>query len=380
MDASEFTIGDYKFESFHEYRDGQEDLKKIEVINSELDVQDPQVAVRLYNLIRKGDITFKTAIGDDFSAHIADIVAEKSQGFIEEDESERDEVVSRIHYQRVAGVAVAAIAVALFVVVGIREFSDLYETRKLANLQNSVGKDETSSSVSSGDGPGYQRKSGENSAGNKTDASATDPFVHDTSIDPSTLTVLPEYVDAYSQNSDMVGWLEIPDTVINYPVMQMADDNEYYLNHDFEKKDNSSGTLFVDYRSDVVNPTTNTIVYGHNMKNDTMFGCIDNYLEEEYYKNHKTVNFDTIYEKREYEVVAVCLAEVAYQDENSYRYYNFIQASNQAEWEAFVANVNSLSIYGDDVDLQPSDKVLTLSTCNNYTEDGRLFLVCKLLD
>lgn len=381
MDVSEFTIGDYKFDSFHEYRDGQEDLKKIEVINAELDVQDPQVAVRLYNLIRKGEISFKTEIGDDFSAHIADIVAEKSQGFIEE-EADTDEVVSKIHYQRMVGIGAAVLAVALFVLVGIREVSDLYQTRRMANLQITVGKDEKSESSSSetGDGPGYQRKSGENSAGFKTDATETDPFVHDTSIDPSTLTVLPEYAEAFSQNSDMVGWLEIPDTVINYPVMQMADDNEFYLNHDFEKRDNSAGTLFVDYRSDVVNPTTNTIIYGHNMKNDSMFGSIDNYLDEEYYNNHKTVNFDTIYEKRKYEVVAVCLAEVAYQDENNYRYYNFIQAANQAEWEAFVGNVNSLSVYDGDVELEPSDKVLTLSTCNNYTEDGRLFLVCKRVE
>ena len=72
-----FSIGDFVFESFHEYRDGQEDLKKIEAINGELDIQDPEVAVRLYHLIRGGDISFKTAIGDDFAEHIADIVAEK---------------------------------------------------------------------------------------------------------------------------------------------------------------------------------------------------------------------------------------------------------------------------------------------------------------
>ena len=89
------------------------------------------------------------------------------------------------------------------------------------------------------------------------------------------------------------------------------------------------------------------------------------------------IQFNTIYEHRLYQVVSVGLSEVAYQDENSYRYYNFIQANNMEEWQEFVDNVNSLAIYQSDVTLEPSDEILTLSTCNSYTEDGRLFIVAK---
>ena len=180
-------------------------------------------------------------------------------------------------------------------------------------------------------------------------------------------------------NPDTVGWVYIPNTVINYPIVQ-AGDNDYYLNHSFEGEDDSNGALFVDYRCDVVNQHSNTIIYGHNMNSGLMFGNLDAYLDQDYYNAHKTVTFNTIFEHRTYEIVAVCLSRVEYQDENSYRYYNFIQAENQAEWDAFVNNVNRLSIFSHNVDLTETDKVLTLSTCNSYTEDGRLFVVAKRVE
>ena len=373
-DTTQFSIGDFTFDSFHAYRDGQEDLKKIEAINARLDVQDPEVAVRLYNMIRNGEIGFKTDIGDDFAAHVADIVAEKSKGFID-DETVVSEANAQARTQRIAGVAIAVLAAALFSYFGVTTFSDWKETRKMSALRDTVAEAE----ADGGKASSFHRE-GANSAGNASVAEETDPFTHVEKVDPASLSVLPEYEEAFAQNADMVGWIRIPDTQIDYPVTQRADDNEYYLNHAFDGSDSSAGTLFADFRSDIVNPTTNTIIYGHNMKNDTMFGAVDNYLDKGFYAAHKEVDFNTIFEHRRYEIVAVCLAEVAYQDENSYRYYNFIQASNQAEWNAFFANIKALSIYGKDIDLVKTDQVLTLSTCNNYVQDGRLFLVAKRVE
>ena len=112
-----------------------------------------------------------------------------------------------------------------------------------------------------------------------------------------------------------------------------------------------------------------------------MFGGLKNYLDQSFYENHKTITFNTIYEHRTYEVVAVGLSEVEYQDTNAYRYYNFIQASNRAEWQAFIDNVKSLSVYDFDTSsIKETDKFLTLSTCNDYTEDGRLFIVAKRVE
>ena len=100
-------------------------------------------------------------------------------------------------------------------------------------------------------------------------------------------------------------------------------------------------------------------------------------VDEDYYNTHKIVDFSTLYERRRYEIVAVCLAEVEYADDDNFRYYNFISAENQNDWDAFVNSVQRVSVYGSNIDLASGDKVLTLSTCNNYTEDGRLYLVAK---
>ena len=116
------------------------------------------------------------------------------------------------------------------------------------------------------------------------------------------------------------------------------------------------------------------------MKSGMMFGGLKEYLDEDYYESHKTIHFSTLYEQRTYEIVAVCLSKVAYQDDDSYRYYNFIDAANATEFEAFYENAQSLSVYGTDIDLSADDQILTLSTCNSYVEDGRLFILAKRVE
>jgi sortase B len=195
-----------------------------------------------------------------------------------------------------------------------------------------------------------------------------------------TLSVLPEYADLLSQNPERVGWISIEDTQVNYPVVQKENDNEYYLNHGFDQSNNSNGTIFVDYRCNIVNPTTNTIIYGHNMKSGMMFGELKKYLNDGYLEQHPYIQFNTIYEYRTYQILAVCLSEVQYQDEATYRYYDFISAGTDQELANFIANVNELAVYGSADGLTKTDKILTLSTCNSYTEDGRLFIVAKQVE
>ena len=369
-----FTIGEFTFDTFHEYRDAQEDLKKIDLINQELDIHDQEVAVRLYNMLRDGQITFKSPIGEQFATHIADIVAAGSEDLLE-DKAVAKEAAQKFQYQKVLGRLAAVLAVAFFGYFIYAEVAEVMHTRKLERLarerqeamQQAAVTDDTSINVT------------EPEEGTTTNepTEEVDPFARDELVDPATLTVLPEYEEFLSENPDLVGWLTIQGTKVDYPVVQKTEDNDYYLNHSFDGSEDSAGTIYVDYRSDIVNPTTNTMVYGHNMKNGTMFGSLKNYLQEDFFKEYRYIQFNTIYEHRLYQVVSVGLSEVAYQDENSYRYYNFIQANNMEEWQEFVDNVNSLAIYQSDVTLEPSDEILTLSTCNSYTEDGRLFIVAK---
>lgn len=360
-DKKEFVIGEFSFDTFHEYRDGLEDVKKIDLINQELDIHDPEVAVRLYNMIRDGEIKFKSPIGQQFFDHIADIVAEKSIDLLG-DKAVIDEAEDQARKQKALGILIMGLAATAFIYFGVTQINELMTTRRLAKLQEETKK-EQALKPSDGDS---------DVASENSDLLATDAY-----IDPSTLTILPEYQELYNENSDLVGWITIDDTDVSYPVMQKENDNEFYLKHDFDGKDDSNGTLFVDYRSDIVNQTTNTIIYGHNMKSGLMFGSLKSYLTEDYFNTHKTIHFDTIYEHREYEVVAVCLTQVEYQDEETFRYYNFINATTQSEWDDFYRNIQMMSVYGMDIDMDSSDKILTLSTCNSYTEDGRLFLLAK---
>lgn len=363
QEQGKYKIGEYTFQTFHEYRDGQEDVRKIECINKELNIQDPEVAVRLYNDIRSGKIVFKTPIGDQFFAHLADIVADKSVDLLE-DKAVVEEAEGKVKYQKILGVGFVILAVVSFAVFGIAELRDIVTTRQMQKLANQVEvpkeedttKKQENNTEATGDGA----------------AEATTPKEETTT---QNLTVLPEYAELIQQNPEMVGWISIDDTGINYPVVQK--DNTYYLTHGFDQSNNTNGSIFMDERCSIVSPTINTIIYGHNMKSGMMFGGLKNYLQAGYLESHKYIQFNTIYEKRTYEIVAVCLSEVQYQDEDAYRYYDFITSTSAQDLQDFVENVDSLAVYGNADGLTLQDKLLTLSTCNSYTEDGRLFVVAK---
>lgn len=115
------------------------------------------------------------------------------------------------------------------------------------------------------------------------------------------------------------------------------------------------------------------------MKSGEMFGGLKQYLEEPYLSQHDKIQFDTIYEKQTYQIVAVCLTDVGNQTEESYRYYDFIEAESDADIEAFLQNIRSCAVIDKTQDVTVNDKFLTLSTCNSYVEDGRLYLVAKKL-
>lgn len=388
-----YVIGEFSFDSFHEYRDGQEDLKKISVIQNNLDVSDPETAVKIYKALRNGQIVFRSPIGEQFAQHITDIVAEKSKGLID-DKKIVDDAEKRTGWTRWLGIALACVAAFFFVYFLGQEILEVQSARKAEALRKQVAESIAKGGYSNVDygeaskpgdtpsGSGENTPQSNENAGliggtGGTETRVTNIYGQNIRVDRSTLTVLPDYAGLYAQNPDTAGWLTIPDTEIDYVVVQTTD-NDYYLRRDFYGNSDSNGTLFVDYRSDIVNPTTNTIIYGHDMNSGLMFGTLKRYYEDEnFYRSHRTINFSTIFEHRTYEVVAVCLSEVKYQDDSSYRYYNFINAGNQAEWNAFVDNVRDLTLYPKDLSLSPGDQVLTLSTCDDYKDNGRLFIVAR---
>lgn len=179
------------------------------------------------------------------------------------------------------------------------------------------------------------------------------------------------------ENGDTIGWLEIPNTNINFPVMQ-GTDNEYYMTHTYKKEESKDGSIFLDKNYNWDLPSSNLLLYGHNNKNGNMFEGLLKYKEESYYKENPTIKFTTTKEDCEYEIIAVFLSRVYYKNEkNVFRYYYFVNANNEEEYNEFVSNAKKSSIYDTGITAQYGEQLLTLSTCEYSQEDGRFAIVAK---
>lgn len=192
-----------------------------------------------------------------------------------------------------------------------------------------------------------------------------------------TPAILEKFRVLYYENPDFAGWLKIGGTKIDYPVMSRAGDNNYYLDKNFTHQKDKNGLLILDYRSDVLAEKQNIIIYGHNMRTGVMFGTLKQYKDKNFCEAHPTIQFDSLYEEGEYQVVAALLSEVAYEDEDVFRYYDAIDISTEESFQAFKENIYQNAIYTIGDELQYGDSCLVLSTCDNYKEDGRFVVVAK---
>lgn len=194
----------------------------------------------------------------------------------------------------------------------------------------------------------------------------------------------------YELNDDTIGWLTIDDTNIDYPVMQSMEDEEYYLERGFDKEYNSNGCLIMDTDSvvgsgtkdndyaDGTLPSTNLIIHGHHMKNGEMFGNLDKFKDVKYFKDHRTIEFSSLYENREYEICAVFLSQVYLKTQTDvFKFYNFFQADTEEEFNDFYDNIKKLSLYDTGVTAKYGDEFITLSVCAYHVENGRLVVVGK---
>ncbi len=375
MARKKYSIGNFEFENYTDYQKGLSDVKKIYYITHEVDIYDPKVALNLYNLIREEEIIFYSKIGKRFYLDLVNIVMKHTD---EQMNWERELSGARISPQtdlpkKILGIVCLVLACICFVWY----FWTEYTNRKGEEINQELRQMKTESLASL---TGLATNEGFIPE-EETEVPAADSAQGDGAaqqeMPAANYTILPEYQGIYNQNNDFVGWLTIGDTNIDYPVMQTVEDPTYYLRRNFNGEDDNNGTLFIDYRANVTNRSTNIIVYGHNMRSSMMFGQLKNYQQADFYQQHKQIQFDTIYEKGTYEVFAVCLAEVKYQDDDSFRYYNFIQADTQEEFDSFIDNIRAMAVQFDEGVVAYGDSLLTLSTCNNYTEDGRLFIVAK---
>lgn len=182
-----------------------------------------------------------------------------------------------------------------------------------------------------------------------------------------------DYQKLLSINSDTVGWLKVNNTYVNYPVVKTID-NDYYLNHSFYKQQNINGWIYMDYRNDPSKLDQNTIIYGHNMKSGMMFGSLNYVKNSSWYNNpdNLKITFNTVNRKMQWQIFSIYVIDVT----SDYLYANF---DFDSQFKAFVDKIKSRSIKDFGIEVSGTDKILTLSTCQNNSKQ-RLVVHAKLIN
>lgn len=181
-----------------------------------------------------------------------------------------------------------------------------------------------------------------------------------------------------NDNNEIIGWLEIEGTNINYPVCQ-SNDNNYYLTHTYKRKKNSNGSLFLDKEYDFSINSLNLLIYGHRNKNGLMFDELLKYKSEDFYREHNAIRFTTEYSDDKYEIISIFNSKVYFQDEKDvFRYYYFVNVRNEDEYNEYIKKCKESSIYRINFNYVYGEKLITLSTCDDSQENGRFVVVAKI--
>ena len=187
------------------------------------------------------------------------------------------------------------------------------------------------------------------------------------------------YASIMAKNGDFACWLNIPDSVVDYPVMKTSeDDPEYYLRRGFDKKYSTAGCLFIGGGCNL--DSASFIIYGHNMDADTMFGELDLYSDPEYALKHRIINIGTPTEDRVYRVFAAFRSRIYEAGANTFKYYERIGSLDELTYRDTVEHVRSLSLI--DLADAPRDgaQLLFLSTCSYHTKEGRFVVAAYRAD
>ncbi len=390
-----FEVAGRKFRTVADYNAALRDQKKIQQIKKQIHLEQPGEVITLYQEMQSGKYRFETMVGNDFDDEIYELATRyKKQGYTadsklngkarkkkekkqpvkkakEKKTSKEEKNVALEDYDAQMQREIKAelkkretkrkllVAACMIVAIGCFGYFGVYYFY--------AGRTEASyANLAQLKGSGLL-----NQVNNVT--------IHYTEEEEVDLQILEEYQTLYNKNKSLIGWLKIDDTNIDYPVMQTSN-NEYYLDHNFNQEYDKNGSLFLDADCDVVHRNTNLIIYGHHMKSGKMFGNLNKYSSESYYKDHSLIQFDTIYEKGTYEIMYVFRSRIYNEDEVVFKYYQFLDAASEKEFESDMQEMAALSLYDTGVTASYGDELLTLSTCDNSEEDGRFVVVAKRVD
>lgn len=392
MTADELTVAGRRFRTRADYEAALRDQKKIERIKAETDLDNPKQIYELLKDLQSGSYRFETIVGRDFDDEIYEKAeALKKQGITPENaaktvkaDKKKKEKASRLKEKKskkkessvnlsdydkdmqkqilielrkqekrrkLIVVLSSLVAVLCFGYFGVYYFFAARTSMDYEQLSDLKGSDALSET---------QEKN--------------DFSLHKSSV--KLPDILDEYKTLYSKNKRLIGWLKIDDTNIDYPVMQ-TENNEYYLDHNFNQEYDKNGSLFLDCDCNVYPRSTNMIIYGHHMKSGSMFGNLQQYAKESYGEKHSIIEFDTIYEKATYQVMYVFRSQVYNEDDVVFKYYQFIEANSEEEFNFYMKEMASMSLYDTGVTANFGDSLLTLSTCDSSQTDGRFVVVAK---
>ncbi len=187
--------------------------------------------------------------------------------------------------------------------------------------------------------------------------------------------VLPRLQEQYEKNPDLAGWLTIPGTRIDYPVMYSPDEPERYLHANFEVSYSFAGLPFIDAACDP--ESGNRIIYAHNMLDGSMFRTLLKYQQKDFWQRNPVISFNTLYEEQEYEVVAAFYDKVYKKTDTNFKFYQFYDTSDQSRFDEAMAYYREHALYDTGVTAQCGDLFLTLVTCAYQTENGRFVVVAR---
>jgi sortase B len=397
MAELEWTVEGRRFRNAEEYQAALRDKELIDSITGNLKLDNPKDIETLYLELKKGQYTFETVVGRKFDDNIyelyqrmkreEEIAAEKKNARKEKRKQQIQKLeglVKPSKRQQKAGNTTR-----------LEDFDRDMQEQIIAVLRKkekkrrvliaacmflcivSFGYLGAYYQVSAKSAREFEELAALKEAGLQSALSGEKKVkIHLTEEDTTVPDILPEYEKVHQKNQKLIGWVKIDDTIIDYPVMQTIN-NEYYLDHNFNQEEDRNGCIFMDYQCDVVKGCDNIILYGHHMKSGKMFGTLNKYSSESYFEEHPVIQFDTIYEKGKYQVMYVFRSKVYSEEDVTFKYYQFINAASEMEFNSYLNEMAALSLYDTGVTAAYGDKLLTLSTCDYQEKKGRFVVVAK---
>lgn len=285
-----------------------------------------------------------------------------------------------------AGIVVAACLSLCFLSIWLygqaETWQSVYDIQKLKaaaiTQQESVLENQNAAEASQQDGQGYgQANSDWNTEGDFAGQQTDEMRETEKPRRAKRPKILAQYREMAKEYPGLFGWLQIPDTQIDLPVMQPLKEKDFYLSHDFAGMESAEGALFADPQNKRWPQDGNTVIYGHNMKNGHMFGMLSQYKDKDYFYGHQKIHFDTIYETGIYEAVAVLKTRILNENEEGFRYYRFFQYDSKEEFQQCLDFIKENQLFDTGSVLQYKDRILMLSTCEYSQDNGRLVVVAR---